>query len=119
MSRPSRFAILALLAGAGGCNDRTPEPTAPEAPAPAAPAGREAGTGHPVAERQAQVRLARRVALALADPAFRSYVKQELDRSPVAEHKVHFQRWLTSSDRHALKALAKAARESEAAVDAD
>src|SRR6185312_1218702 len=35
------------------------------------------------------------------------------------EHKLHFQRWLQASDRRALKALAKASRESETAVDVD
>jgi hypothetical protein len=124
MSRPFRLAILALLAGAGGCTDRAdPGPTAPPdnpvASVNAAPPGHAGGTRSEAASRAAQEHLARRVALALANPAFRASLKAELDRSTVVEHKVHFQRWLQSSQRHALAALAKAARESEAAVDLD
>jgi len=124
MSRPSRLAILALLAGAGGCTDRAdPGPTAPpdsqvvgtNAVRPVQPVG----TRNEAASRSAQEHLARRVALALANPVFRASLKAELDRSTVVEHKVHFQRWLLASQRHALAALAKAAREPEAAVDAD
>jgi hypothetical protein len=59
------------------------------------------------------------LALALADPAFRSYLKDSLDRSPVREHKLHFQRLLRGPDRRALVALAQAAGEVESAVDMD
>ena len=115
MSRASRLAILALLAGAGACTDRTdPGPTAP----PNAPVvGMTAMLPRAdVAARVAQEHLARRVALALANPAFRASLKAQLDRSTVVEHKIHFQRWLQSSGR---LALATAARESEARVDTD
>ena len=119
MSRPSRLALLALLAGAGGCSDRAdPGPTSPseEQAIAIAPSPDAKGTG---AQRAAEERLARRVALALADPDFRSYVKGRLDGSTVLEHKLHFQRWLRSSDHRLLKALAKASEESEALVNAD
>jgi len=124
MSRPIRFAILALLAGAGGCTDRAdPGPTAPpDAPVVSvspAPPGQAGGSRNEAASRAAQERLARRVALALANPAFRISLKAALDRSTVVEHKVHFQRWLHGSEHHALTALAKAARQPETAVDAD
>ena len=69
--------------------------------------------------RSAAERMARRVALALADPAFRAYVKGSLDRSPVREHKLHFQRLLRGQGGRALQALARAGRETEATVDAD
>jgi hypothetical protein len=123
MSRPCHLAILVLLAGAAGCSDRTgPGPTAPPdgqaVTAAASPAG-SGGHGSPAAQRAAQERLARRVALALANPAFRTYVRSALDRSPMVEHKLHFQRWLQSLDHWALTALASAERETEAAVDAD
>ena len=116
MSRSSRLAVIALLAAVGACSDRSGSgPTAPPddgtVSAIAAP-----GTtrGNPAAERAAQERLARGVALALADARFRAYVKQSLDRSRVVEHKVQFQRWLRSDDRRALRALAQVAREAEA-----
>src|SRR6185295_15769402 len=60
-----------------------------------------------------------RMAIALKDPAFRAYVKEALEGSPVSEHKLHFQRFLRRPDRRALTELAKAGGEAESAVDAD
>ena len=77
MSRPSRLAILALLAGAGGCGDRA-DPAPPPRPTTGvavAAAGAGPRRRHRGAGRAAQERLARRMALALADPGFRAYVK--------------------------------------------
>jgi hypothetical protein len=67
----------------------------------------------------ARERLARRLALALADPQFRARVKRELDRSPVREHKLHFQRHLVAADRRALRDIAHLTRETDAAVETD
>ncbi|HET9726510.1 MAG TPA: hypothetical protein VFP28_06300 [Gemmatimonadales bacterium] len=124
MSRASHLAILALLAVAGACTDRGgPAPTAPPNEqvnaATVRPPTPPPGTRHEAASRAAQEHLARRVALALADPAFRAAIKAEFDGSPVIEHKLHFQRWLQSSGRRPLTALARAAHEPEAAVEAD
>lgn len=120
MSRPSYFAILALVAGAAGCSDRTGSgPTAPADTPGRIAAAATPGGGNDRAARAAEERLARRMALALADPAFRVYVKDALDRSPIVERKLHLQRLLRGPDRRALTALAKAGGESEAAVDAD
>ncbi|MEO7138435.1 MAG: hypothetical protein ABI037_12020, partial [Gemmatimonadales bacterium] len=59
------------------------------------------------------------VARALADPDFRAYVKDELDRSPFVEHKLQFQRFLTRADRRALRQVARLSAEPESAVEAD
>ena len=59
------------------------------------------------------------MALALADPAFRAYVKDALDRSPVPEHKLQLQQFLRAPDRRAAQAMARADLTSEAAVSAD
>ena len=82
----SRVAALALVAGALACSDRPPG-TAPDAP-----------PGEPgiLAEAARPELLARSLALALGDPAFRAHVKGELDRSPFREHKVSFQRFLAA-----------------------
>jgi hypothetical protein len=64
-------------------------------------------------------RLARRVARALGNASFREYVKTQLDASPVREHKLHFQRFLGSSDRRALRELARTAGEPESVIEAD
>jgi hypothetical protein len=120
MSRPSHLAIFALLGSLAGCGNRTDAgPTSPTAPTDSP--GLVAGGAPPAgpAERAARERLARRMALALADPAFRVYVKDALDRSPVREHKLQVQRFLRGPDRRAVQALARAGREPEAAVDAD
>ena len=121
MTRQSHFAILALLAGALGCSDRPEQsPTAPpDAVGIVAPATTPAAAPGGRAERASQERLARRMALALADPAFRAYVKDALDRSPIREHKLQFQRLLGRPDHRALQALARAGGEREPAVEAD
>jgi hypothetical protein len=123
MIRRLHLTTLALLAaGAAGCGDRAdPGPTepaagkAPELPAPLAAAGGPAGP----ASRAAQERLARRLALALAEPGFRAYVKEALDRSPVREHKLHLQHFLGRSDGRGRAALAKGAGERESSVETD
>jgi hypothetical protein len=127
MSRRLHLTTLALLAaGAAGCGDRAdPGPTepgaareAPEPPAARAPVQAAGGPAGP-ASRAAQERLARRLALALAEPGFRAYVKDALDRSPVREHKLHLQHFLGRSGGRARAALAKSAGEAEPTVDTD
>jgi hypothetical protein len=119
MSRRLHLTTLVLLAaGAAGCGDRAdPGPTEPgvTASAPAEAVGGPAGP----ASRAAQERLARRLALALAEPGFRAYIKDALDRSPVREHKLHLQHFLGRSGGRARAALATSAGEAESSVDAD
>ena len=83
----SRAAALAVLVGALACSDRPPG-TAPDAPPG------EAGILSTAARPEL---LARSLALALGDPAFRAHVKGELDRSPFREHKLPFQRFLAGA----------------------
>jgi hypothetical protein len=127
MSRRLQLTTLVLLAaGAAGCGDRADpgltEPgaamQAPELPTARAPADAAGGPAGP-ASRAAQERLARRLALALAEPGFRAYVKDALDRSPVREHKLHLQHFLGRSGGRARAALAKGAGEGESSVDTD
>src|SRR4029077_5006559 len=54
--------------------------------------------------------LARSLAVALGDPAFRAHVKAELDRSPFREHKLSFQRFLAAEQGSGSGALAAMAR---------
>lgn len=112
-TRVHRLGALALAATLAAC-DRTP-PTAgnDEAAPAAAPASGSA------LQRGAMDRLARRLALALADPAFRLYLKGQLDGSPYAEHKLHLQKLLQASDRRVLKEVARFSAVSEATVEAD
>jgi hypothetical protein len=92
----SRGAALALLMGALACSDRPPG-TAPDAP-PGEPGILSAAAGPEL--------LARSLALALGDPAFRAQVKGELDRSPFREHKLSFQRFL-AAERGPLATMAR------------
>ncbi len=102
--RPQAVA-LALLAGALACSDRSPAPATGPAPgAPAAPPLASPNTAAAPPEA-----LARALALALGDPAFRAHVKAQLDRSPYREHKLPFQRFLSADGGLALTALARGA----------
>ena len=98
----SPVAALALLGGALACSDR-PSATAPPPGAPLAAPLASPGT---LAPPEA---LARALALALGDPAFRAHVKARLDRSPYREHKLPFQRFLSADGGLALTALAHGA----------
>jgi hypothetical protein len=95
------------------CGDRVPPTAVDESP----PSFARNGTAE--AEQQRLERLTRRVARALADPAFRRQLKSELDRSPFAERKVHFQRFLTAGARPALNEIARLNAEPADAVGAD
>src|SRR6266487_3854462 len=95
-SYTSRAAALALLVGALACSDRPP------GTAPAAASGPNVLSTATNPEL-----LARSLALALGDPAFRAHVKGELDRSPFREHKLSFQRFLAAGRGHALAAMAQ------------
>src|SRR5947199_10770483 len=100
----TRVAALALAVGALACSDRPPG-TAPDA-----------GRGPDViATATTPELLARSLALALGDPAFRAHVKGELDRSPYREHKLPFQRFLTARAGGGI-ALATMARRSGVAM---
>jgi hypothetical protein len=115
MSLRTGCVTLALVALVAAC-DRT-APTAVNEDGAGSPAGPPPARYS--AERDAMDRLARRLARALADPAFRSYLKGELERSPFAEQKLHFQRFLKNSDRRVLKEVARLSSSAEAEVEAD
>jgi hypothetical protein len=103
MSSKIRLSALALTAMVAAC-DRAHPPSGPEEPA-----GEEVNTtGSLSVERTAMDRIARRLARALAHPGFRSYIKAELDQSPVVEHKLQLQEFLRRSNQRALHELARA-----------
>lgn len=111
----SRWNTLCLLAAVGtitACADRQPptgtaEDRRPGAAAPASPAD------------AARERLTRRFALALADPVFRTYLKDSLDHSGYREHKLYLQRLLRRDGDRVRRMLAAAAGEQDSAVDRD
>jgi hypothetical protein len=97
-----RSVAVASLAVVLACTDR-PSVTAPPGAA-ALHAAR--GSPPPPAPPQPPESLARALALALRAPAFRAYVKAQLDSSPLREHKLQFQGFLASHHNRALEALA-------------
>jgi len=94
----NRSCILLLLAIAA-CTDRsvTPPVDMSEAPTVGQSDGRTAGP---------PLELAQMVAKGLKNPAFRAYIKAQLDASPYREHKLEFERFLTANSRHALRQIA-------------
>lgn len=108
MSRTLRPLALAVALATAACTDRTSPDPSSHPPA-----------GGPDAAAEARERLARRVALALRDGEFRARLKQDLDRSPVREGKIHFQRYLASSHAWAAVALARASGEPGRAISLD
>ena len=111
MSIRISFGAVALAAALAACDRSVPT------------AGNEEAASPPTAqysvERSAMDRLARKLARALADPAFRAYLKGQLDRSPFPEHKLQLQTLLLQSDRRVLKEVARIGGSSEADVDTD
>src|SRR5689334_24429396 len=98
-----RVAALALLLLALACSEHPPAtaPSAPDlkvTPPPLPPAA---------SARSDAEQLARSMALALGDAAFRAHVKQQLDRSPFREHKLPFQRFLAADGGRGAAALAR------------
>src|SRR5690606_7206009 len=61
--------------------------------------------------------LARRLAIALGDPAFRARFRARLEASPFREGKLHLQRTLAADGRAELLALARLNGESESTAD--
>jgi hypothetical protein len=112
-TRTHRFAAVALAATLAAC-DRTP-PTAGHDDAATA----QVPASGSAVQRGAMDRLARRLARALADPAFRLYLKDQLDASPFAEHKLHLQNLLKASNRRVLGEVARLSAVSESVVEAD
>jgi hypothetical protein len=108
MSHTARLMALAAALALTGCTDHT----SPDLRTEAAQASRDS----PGAARE---RLARRIAVALADDRFRAQLKEDLDRSPVREGKLHLQRYLSSSQAHATGQIARSTGESNAAVELD
>ncbi len=96
-----------------------PDPTAAGDEAPSIAAAESAEAVQRARERSAMDRLAKRFALALADPGFRTHMKAELDHSPFRENKLQLQRLLIRSDHRVLREIARFAGESESAVELD
>ncbi|MGH7530147.1 MAG: hypothetical protein ACREMN_07165, partial [Gemmatimonadales bacterium] len=64
-------------------------------------------------------RLARLVARALTNPAFRAYLKAQLDASPYRERKLQFQTFVRAAHDRALRQIAEASGEAEDALARD
>src|SRR6266849_5209089 len=94
-----RTVALAALALVAACVDRIPvtPPPSSEGPPPAASLA-------PASRRPEG--LARMVAKGLKNPAFRAYLKAQLDASPYREHKLQFETFLAANSGRALREVA-------------
>ncbi len=115
MNARLRLAALLLLATAVGCADH--EPSAP-GDSPGAVSGPGAITPEPNSSPEAQrlERQAKRLALALGDPALREYLYTQLQGSPIVENKLQFQRLLDRDNRRVASAMASADGQPQAAI---
>lgn len=100
-----RRAGLALVLGAVACADHGQAPT--DVNLGNEPAQRKAPVD-PGDRRASAETLARALALSLRNPHVRARLKADLDASPIREHKLHFQRYLTGSATAALSRVAEA-----------
>lgn len=107
---------LAALMLAVACGDRTPVSPPPATDSDLSPAA-VGPSDHPAGARPD--RLARLFARALANPAFRAYVKAQLDASPHREHKLQFQTFLGAHGGRALRQIAAESGEPETGVAAE
>src|SRR5204863_7501933 len=92
LNRSCAAAALMLIAA---CSERAITPPGPEASAGAVPEA--------VARPEA---LARMVAKGLKNPAFRAYLKAQLDASPYREHKLQFETFLAANSARAAREIA-------------
>lgn len=91
-------ALGAAVLAVNACRDRVPTGATVPAEAPPPPAA---------APHVRPDRLTQLFAKALANPAFRAYVKAQLDASPFPEHKIELQRFLPAASGRALRYLAE------------
>ena len=108
-----RMLTLTLLGLALACSERAGPPTEPEVTTDPVP-----DTEPPPPEtsaRGAMEALARQVALAMGSDAFRAELRQRLDQSPLVEHKLPAEEFLTAS-RPALAQAALVSQVDPAAV---
>src|SRR5882762_3186262 len=107
-----RILIIGALAAAvlsAACGDRTPLNPPQDAAL--------TGGASPGAPPQKPEKLSRQFAQALKNPAFRAYVKAQLDASPFREHKLQFQTFLGANGGRALRYLeAEVEQEAKAAI---
>jgi hypothetical protein len=104
-------ALGATLLAVNACRD--PAPTGSGVPTDAPPAAAPGVAG------VRPDRLAQLFARALASPAFRAYVKAQLDASPFPEHKIELQRFLPAASGRALRYLAEGSNTSPDDVRAE
>lgn len=98
------------LAATAACSDRREVATAPAGPP-------EPLAAAPPGTPRRPDKLALLFAKALRSPAFRAYVKAQLDASPFPEHKIQLQGFLPAHGRRGLRYLAQENGTSEEAVE--
>lgn len=119
MRFPALWLVPALLCATASCADQDEPTTGPSSSADLI----VPDTGFSPGDQGRLERLARRTALALRSPIFRTQVRASLLASPFAEHKLQFQRFLRvpleAAGTRPMATLAAAGGEVEAAVETD
>jgi hypothetical protein len=98
------------LAASAACSDRREASTAPAVPP-------EPPVASPLGAPRRPDQLAYLFAKALRSPAFRAYIKAQLDASPFPEHKILLQGFLPAHGRRGYRYLAQENGTSEAVVE--
>ena len=98
------------LAATTACSDRREVATAPAVP-------QESPAASPLAAPHRPDQLAFLFAKALSSPAFRAYVKAQIDASPFPEHKIQLQGFLPANGRRGLRYLAEENGTTETVVE--
>jgi hypothetical protein len=96
----TRSCVAALLVVAVACSDRTVTP--PDDSSLGPPVSPPPSAHQPAPP----VELAKSVARGLKNPAFRAYLKAQLDASPYREHKLQFETFLAANSGRALRQIA-------------
>lgn len=98
MLHPPRIIALAALVAVAGCADRAPVTAPPDG------AGQVSASLASLSKRPEA--LAKIVAKGLKNPAFRAYLKAQIDASPYREHKLQLQTFLAANSGRALREIA-------------
>jgi hypothetical protein len=107
----NRIIALTAVVSVAGCADRAPV-TAPPDPGHGTTAALSIASKRPEA-------LAKIVAQGLKNPAFRAYLKAQLDASPYREHKLQFQTFLAANGARALREMASENGVTQESIAAD
>ena len=117
MTRHWQYLLLGSALAAAACADRPTEVSGAGAAPPAPGMPPVVSLTAAPSPGQPPEALARGFARALRNPAFRAYIKAQLDASPFTEHKLQFQTFLGTNGGRALRQIAQENAVADTALD--